>query len=358
MVSHQYRRNGSIDFWKFIFSIVILLHHSRNLTDGGKSIFIGGAIGVEFFFIVSGVFLSLSEERLPKGVSLGQDTFEFMKKKILSIMPDIYIAWGIAFIIEHIGEFSFHGMFRDVITSIWDLLFLTEAGFLGYKSNRVTWYISAMFLVMLFMFPLIRKLGDTFYYIIAPLMLIFLMGTTCHVWKNYTGLEWLGYSYKTIIRAIIGLTMGCLCYKAGKKIRKIDYTNLGIILFTLLEWLGYCVVISWSFNHRSGKEGWILIVLLAISIIISFSQISLTDLVFSKYKIFNKLGKFSFSIYLGHLYWSHKIKLFFPKLNYYQLLLIYITISILTGLFIMSVSIKIRKWWVKSRDKYKGLIIK
>lgn len=159
-----------------------------------------------------------------------------MKKKIVSFMPDIYIAWGIAFFVEHIGEFSFHGMIRDGINSIWELLFLTEAGFVGYKANTVTWYISAMLIAMLFIFPLIRKYEDTFYYIIAPLVLIFLMGITCHVWKYYTGLVWLGYSYKTIIQAVIGLMMGCLCYKAGKKFGR--WIIQGQENFCLLYWNG------------------------------------------------------------------------------------------------------------------------
>lgn len=360
MISKQYTRNGSIDFWKFIFSVLILLYHSRSFAQAKESLFIGGAIGVEFFFIVSGVFLASSEESSKETqTSLGQDTFQFMKKKILSFMPDIYIAWGIAFVVEHLNKFSFHDIIRDGITSIWELLFLTEAGFTGYISNRVTWYISAMLLAMLFIFPLMRKYGETFYYIIAPLTLIFLMGITCHIWNSYREPHaWLGYTYKSIIRAVMGLVMGCLCYKFGKKLRQMDYTHLGKILFTLFEWLGYGIVIIWSFNHGGSKADWILALILAMSVIISYTQVSLTDYFFSKYIVFNKLGKFSFYIYLGHRCWSLEIKQFFPELNYYQRLPIYIGISIITALFIMFVSIRLKKWWLKSRYKCKNLIIK
>lgn len=43
-------RNGEIDCWKFVFSIVILLHHSYQLsTAGGKHIIFGsGALAVDF----------------------------------------------------------------------------------------------------------------------------------------------------------------------------------------------------------------------------------------------------------------------------------------------------------------------
>lgn len=355
MIEKQQKRNGSIDFWKFIFSILILIFHSKNLADNDESLFIGGAVGVEFFFLVSGVFLAVSEERLAKNpTSLGQTTFQFMKKKIVGLMPDIYIAWIVAFFVEHIGKFSIQKMVKDAFTSIWELLFLTNSGLSGYRCNHVTWYISAMLLVMLFLFPLMRKYKDSFFYIIAPLSVIFLMGISCHTWDSYRGGNDI---YRNIVRATIGLMLGCLCYKAGKKIRSTHYTSLGKILLTLLEWLGYGIVIAWSFNHRSSKMDWIMLLPLALAVTISFSQTSLTDSFFSRYGIFNKLGQFSFDLYLGHGYWSHKMKLLFPQLNYYQRLPIYIGLAIITGLFIMFTSGILKKWWGRSKGKCKTLII-
>lgn len=352
------KRNGSIDFWKFIFSILILVFHGRNLAEKGENMF-GGYIGVEFFFIVSGIFMAASEERSAgKKGSLGQDTFLFMKKKLLGLMPNIYVAWMIGFFVEHIGEFSFRGMLKDGMDSVWELLFISEAGFFGYKANAVTWYISAMLLAMFLIFPIMRKYGKEFYFIIAPLMLIFLMGITNHEWGNYRAPHaWVGYFYKSFIRAVMGITFGCLCYKAGAKVREVHYTNVGKVLFTFVEWSGYGAVIAWTFNHKGSKTDWILVLLLAISIVVSFSQVSLTDNYFSSHQFVSKLGEFSFSLFLGHGYWSHKMKFLFPNLNYIQRLPIYITISFVTGIIIMLVSIGLKNWWARSGTKFKKLFI-
>ena len=40
-------RNGKIDFYKFIFSIIIVIHHSRNLVGDDLSKFLGGSFAVE-----------------------------------------------------------------------------------------------------------------------------------------------------------------------------------------------------------------------------------------------------------------------------------------------------------------------
>ena len=61
------KKNGAIDFWKFAFSIMIVLFHSyyfANNEDG--AIFREGRIAVEFFFIVSGFFMAKSAVSKPK----------------------------------------------------------------------------------------------------------------------------------------------------------------------------------------------------------------------------------------------------------------------------------------------------
>lgn len=72
---------------------------------------------------------------------------------------------------------------KDLFASIWELLFLTNTGIVGYSpndasylSNDATWYISAMILSMLLLWPLLRKYKENFFYIIAPLMICFLLG--------------------------------------------------------------------------------------------------------------------------------------------------------------------------------------
>lgn len=103
------QRNGTVDFLKFIFAVLIVMFHSKNLATGvEESYFIGGSIGVDFFFLVSGFFLASSALKKPylNEKSLGEDTFEFMKHKIAGLMPNYYVAWTIAFAVFHIVQTS------------------------------------------------------------------------------------------------------------------------------------------------------------------------------------------------------------------------------------------------------------
>ena len=58
-------RNGAIDFWKFVFSILVVQFHSSNLTEIKTTPFVGAAIAVEWFFLVSdgGIDFTLSGRR-------------------------------------------------------------------------------------------------------------------------------------------------------------------------------------------------------------------------------------------------------------------------------------------------------
>lgn len=234
------KRNGSIDFWKFMFSVLIVVFHGKNLAEAGEWKFLGGSIGVEFFFIVSGILMANSSIKVrEQELSLGQDTFQFMKRKVLGIMPNIYVAWIIAFLVEHIGNFSIGKMVKDAITSVWELLFVTETGLMGYRANAVCWYISAMLIAMLILYPLMKKYKDTFFYIIAPLIVIFVMGITYQQWNNLrVPHAWNGWAFKSLIRAVMGITIGCLCYKISVYIRGMKYTKLSEVFWTVAEWGG------------------------------------------------------------------------------------------------------------------------
>lgn len=53
------RYNPEIDFWKFVFAIVIFLYHSQKFeVTSGVSFFRRGYLAVEFFFIVSGYLMT------------------------------------------------------------------------------------------------------------------------------------------------------------------------------------------------------------------------------------------------------------------------------------------------------------
>lgn len=58
------QKNGAIEFYRFLFSMIIGLLHFRGYGKLPKNTaFNGGYLGVEFFFIVSGYFLMKQYEK-------------------------------------------------------------------------------------------------------------------------------------------------------------------------------------------------------------------------------------------------------------------------------------------------------
>lgn len=75
---------AELDFWKFVFSILIVFSHGIFLanTEAGDRLVFGGALmGVEFYFLLTGFFLVNSIYR--SDVS----TLTFIKRRVLNLLP-------------------------------------------------------------------------------------------------------------------------------------------------------------------------------------------------------------------------------------------------------------------------------
>ena len=70
-------RNGKVDLFKFIFSIVVIIYHFGNAVKFDNELFNKGYIGVEFFFIVSGFLFAKSIEKIPYHKEIGNGIGEF-----------------------------------------------------------------------------------------------------------------------------------------------------------------------------------------------------------------------------------------------------------------------------------------
>ena len=108
------KRSGNLDLLKFIFSLMIVLFHGKNLTTTDSYIFPGGNIAVEFFFVVSGVLMARAASTYEMQDNLGKDTFVFMKHKISGLMPNYYIAFIIAFIVAHYDAASLSSLAKNI----------------------------------------------------------------------------------------------------------------------------------------------------------------------------------------------------------------------------------------------------
>lgn len=189
--------------------------------------------------------------------------------------------------------------------------------------------------------------------VIAPLLAIFMFGITFQTWKSLSAPHiWLGYCYKSIIKAIMGITIGCLCYKIDSLLKDIKFTGLAKCLWGVLEFGGFGLVIDYTYGHGHSKADWYLVLIMAVAITCAFAQMSILDDFFNRYRIFNWLGEFSFSLFLGHGYWCRKMKIIMPNASYYERIPVYLLIVFSTGLFIMYGSKFLKYFYQRIKEKY------
>ena len=81
------RYNGGLDFWKLVFTFVIVMYHAGEIGEW-DNFFPVGATAVEFFFILSGYFMAVSAVKKPplEAGTLGRETAGFIWHKIISNM--------------------------------------------------------------------------------------------------------------------------------------------------------------------------------------------------------------------------------------------------------------------------------
>lgn len=99
----MYKRNGTIDMMRVVFSIIIVFLHATQNFLSGIEIFRIGSLGVDFFFIVSGFLMAQSSLKY-SGKSIGKETWDFLIRKISGFLPEVVIAWFIAFVVTEMGR--------------------------------------------------------------------------------------------------------------------------------------------------------------------------------------------------------------------------------------------------------------
>lgn len=299
-------RNGEIDFWRFFFSLLIILWH-MNLFAWlpSKYSFKGASIGVEFFFIVSGYLMAKSS--LEYNNDIGTDTIKFILKKVSTIFPYYIFAFVLSIVAENsIIKTDFVTFLKNIGYSVWELFFLRISGLKGDGINMIvggSWYLSAMFISMFILFPLIKKNRDLFINVIAPIIVIFTFGYFSQTRGNIkVELEFVGVVPLGLIRALAIISLGCICFAICERLRSLNFDLSGKVFLALVECLCFSSVIVHSYSLERGQIDFINILLLAIAITIVFSQKSIISNYFNS-SIFYWLGKLSLALYLNHVCW-------------------------------------------------------
>ncbi len=348
------KRNYKMDFLKFLFTLIVILSHSRAIADEIPEIFdrfhwnAGGHIGVEFFFIVSGYYMTFSYWKKQHEPTLCvEDTAKYIGNKIKRFVQPYLVSFFMLFVvtwtyktiiakgIEPTFEIISVGMRKTLYYCIPEILGVYMTGIMDkrYTYNQPTWYISSMILVMIPLYYMLCKNYKFTAKLFAPVVALLLLGWRFNHADTIGYGDWNtfnGFVYTGVIRAFGGICFGIVCYEITAFIKKIQYTTVAKILWTGLEFYGWFAVIRFilASKEKNANSVFILILIMTLLIALSASDITYIGVLF-KGRVWRILGSASLYMYLNHYMGRNILHYSFGDNNYWvNLVLLYIIAAV------------------------------
>ena len=355
------KRNGMIELLRFLFCITIIFFHINMLILGlpvcGKginfAIFPYGFLGVEFFFIISGLFMvqSIDKSREKnKDEDVVKKDLDFIKHKLDKIFPQHVISFIIIFIVTIItNKFGLVKSIKLLIESLPNFFLVDFTGISLKLINSFEWYISAMLLIFIIIYPIIYKKYDYVVKIYAPIICLFLYGFLIQNYESITRVRtWNGYIYLGLIRALADILVGVSIYEITKKLKILNLTKIKKILITLIEL--FCYIITFLLMLLTVHSSYTIIMLffLTIGIVITYSGISYTSKIHGSFIEF--LGELSFTMYLTQLVGLRIVATYFNNNSKLEIIILVFSIIYIVSIITMFIEKLFKK--IRSGNRY------
>lgn len=335
MAESKSNYNAEIDLLKFLFSLIIVVYHSKYIPALADDAPFGyGFTAVEFFFMVSGFFMARSSGKCDSA-KIGNSTFDFVLKKVKSLYLPFCIAFVGGFAVREVGFFlndgyTVVGMLKDITASVGELLLLMKTGVtFGKTFNGPTWYIGAMLLAMAILLPILLKYREWFLNIGSFVIAVLLYGYAYTVKHTLNFLEWSGFTTMAVIRAIAGIALGCFIYSLTERLqmRELELKKTGKVLLSFVEFalLGLILTIMW-FEGKNNFD-FVVVIYMFFLTLTAFSGLTGIKNILPK-KICSALGDFSLYLYLCHRMVTRAFLLFDSELTYSQTLALYLMLCV------------------------------
>ncbi|MCR5179450.1 MAG: acyltransferase [Lachnospiraceae bacterium] len=311
------KRNGKVDFLRFVFALFIMFLHFAyrpEIRVLGHSFYLGqrGVFGVRFFFILSGYLLAYSVERMSlknecesgaDSNGLIKDYYPFIVRKYCAYIKWYLPAFLLCVLLDGLQSGSIVAI-RKTVSSVQNLLLLGSLGFsfdsqsIGYYVGA-SWFISALFLAQIILFPLMRVRYRLWSRGLAPIVFVFSLA----LYINGYLCDW-----ERMIQAIFSMALGSMCYELAKVISRRSYKRWFCNFLRVIELLIYLSCIAYMCDEAAEGTEYGMMFVVAFGIVLSF--LPQTQYGFFDHPFFNFLGKLSFPLYLLHvqvLYWADYI---------------------------------------------------
>lgn len=359
-------RNYKIDLLKFLFTLIVMLSHSRGIANQMPEIYqyahwnVGGHLAVEFFFILTGYFMVVSYKKQEHNPSdSAADTKNYIVRKMKSFAPAYIVSFFILFFIKNLRYVILSG--PNIIGDRVKLLFYSIPEILGiymwgpldlsYTYNEVTWYVSAMIFAMIPIFYLLCKNYKFTINIFAPIAGMVILGIRFNDpmgvadWSSFNG-----FVYKGVLRAFGDICLGMVLYELASAFKTKVFSTLTKVIFTIVEIAGWGIMFKQIlFSPESNTTMfYILIIILAGLLTLSVSDVTYTGALF-KSKFFRFLAPASLLLYLNHYTVRYFLNTVMADNNYWFNLFLYFILSIAVALVCNALVKGIKLLWRKMR---------
>lgn len=289
------KKNALIEGFRFLFSIIICLHHFRIFSDVMP--YGGGYLCVDFFCIISGYFLARYCDKLNRKPYI-KDISQYFAGRWIRLFPYYIFAWLTAlitqiFILEKKLTLGSSYYIREALM----IEFYCMPS--GERLNPPDWYCGYLLMAILIILIIRALFKEKIFYIF-----VFFLGIAGYLYLaivlgilNIFPINECIISI-ALIRITAGICMGCAANKLSQIIKEKWPGNIGIKyvgLFIAMIYILYMTLYDSGYSFTD----YIVVFLfwVAFTVVISNEGICLND---KMTHLFTYLGSLSYAIYLLH----------------------------------------------------------
>jgi len=302
------QRNNLVELARFLYSLLVVGYHVQMTWAGTKlSVFEGGALAVEFFFLISGYFLARSVERISSkdksNIYVEYCRFMWGKLKALLVVHIVAIIAVIIVILctklDSAGDIIVNGlpsMFLIHMIIVWNSSF-------NLALIVPEWYLSSMLVTMAFMVPIALLCRKKMKGIFATIILIGVL-LICLLICGFATSWALPQNFVYDLRAWGEMCVGMFAFYLSTFIAGKELNNGFKKALPIVEIVLYVIPIIFGIVPFPADYAYVTMI---ITVICVFGAISIT---FSKKglqiksqranSVFGYLGAISLPIYLFH----------------------------------------------------------
>lgn len=240
-------RIDSLTSLRFLAIMIVVVHHLRDLVGWGPKTG-WGAVGVTFFFVLSGFVLSINY----KNIVSCKDAISFLWRRFARLYPLYFLTFIVSFFVIHFYNINLD---TGIVSSLANL-FLLQSWFsssqIHFAYNSASWAISTLVFFYI-VFILIQFDSPRNILVIISVSLLSLIFSVCYILINNCEplqIHWLIHMVPTnrIVVFLFGILLAKLFLSKVNRFKKINFLTASffevVLLVLIIDRLSTCSVLN------------------------------------------------------------------------------------------------------------------